>query len=100
MNILDTLQQLGEGWKSLVTIAAIVAAGFFAGLTLAGWWRLPVRLYLLEAHQSIVDSLQRDQRAQLVAIKSLLKSQLCLTVADRRHTSWEQCLISDAILKP
>ena len=91
--MLTLLRNLSESWRGMVLIAGIVAAGFVAGLTLTGWWKLPERLLLLEAHQTVVDSLQRDSRNQLLAIRQLIRQQLCLTVADRKHTSWETCLI-------
>ena len=87
------LQNLSESWRGIALIAVIVAVGFAGGLTLGGYAKIPERLFLLETHQTFSDSMQRDQRAQLVAIRGLIRAQLCLTVAEKRHTDWATCLV-------
>lgn len=89
-----------DTWRGILVLGAVVAAGFTAGLTLAGWWRMPQRLLRVETHQIIADSIARDLAADLAAIRQLTKQSLCLQVASRRNADWEPCVLSSTYLKP
>lgn len=93
--MLRLLGALSQSWKGAALVATVIGVGFVAGLTLGGYWKMPERLLLLEAHQTVADSVSRDLAQQVRALRGLIRSQLCLTVSDRKKTPWEDCLIGD-----
>lgn len=90
---------MSEQWKAIGVLTSIFIAGVSFGISAYGWASLPAKLDHIQVQtdslNSRADNLERNQEAIKVELKhlsSLIQQQLCLQVAEKRHTPWQNCL--------
>lgn len=105
------LSQLSDTWRGVALMTAILAAGVTIGVSIGGFHKLPERMTVLEALQRTADSIRlaekhksdslaTDMAVQITAIRRLIRQQLCMSIADRRRSPWEECVIPETLTKP
>lgn len=80
------------GWKAIIAIAGIFGAGLTVGTIVSGAVQVPERVAALEIRaDSLTDQLYKIQRdvAELSRNNTI---QLCLQIAEKRKTDWQECL--------
>jgi len=84
--------QLSGRWKALIIAFGILAAGFSAGISAAGFTKLPDKVANLEQQAMRFDGKLNDLSNNVAAIRKLIQQTNCLTVAQHEHTDWHKCM--------
>jgi outer membrane murein-binding lipoprotein Lpp len=90
---LSTLHaRLGGLWKAILLLAAIFSAGLTAGAAAGGLTNLPARVASLEATADTLQDQISGMRHDVAALRESNRIQLCMQIAEKRHTDWRECL--------
>lgn len=86
------LNNVPAGWRAIVAISAIFAAGATLGAGASGLTKVPARVVALEARaDSLTNQLNSIQR-DVSELRRNNYIQLCMQIAEKRRTDWRECL--------
>lgn len=90
---LSTLHSRLSGvWKAVVLLAAVFSAGLTSGAAAAGALKIPARILALEATADTLQGQIASMRHDVAEIRNNNRIQLCLQIAEKRHTDWRECI--------
>lgn len=84
--------QLSGRWKAIGLAFGLLGAGFTAGSASTGFLKIPDRVTTLEQRADSLNAQLKDIRHDVAELRHSNSIQLCLQIAEKRHTDWQECL--------
>ena len=80
------------GWKAIIAIATIFGAGMSFGAVAGGLTKVPARVVALEVKADSLTEQLQDIRRDVAELRRSNAIQLCLHIAERQKSNWQECL--------
>ena len=90
------LEAINKNVLAMLSAIALVGAGWGGGMAVSGFVAVPKQIAALSARTDSMKTVHVQLEAQIATLRTLVRTQLCLDLADREHTDWRRCELSEA----